>query len=317
MGIDIKTRLPEVRGKYRFDVPLGELSWFNTGGHAEVVFSPADLNDLQSFLQKLDPEIPLFCFGVGSNTLVREGGVKGVVLRLGRAFNYIEIVDKILSNDANSSDDVSSIEIRAGASVLDLNFALFAMENGVGNLEFFSGIPGSIGGALSMNAGAYGNDTASVLVTAQCINREGNIEIFTPEQIGYKYRGRSLSKEWIFIEGIFKGHKDDKSLIAAKIKDIQNKRITTQPIKSKTGGSTFKNPSNTEYKAWQLIDNAECRGLRVGGAHISDLHANFIINDQGGTSQDIEDLIEKVKTKVYQKTGIILEEEIVMIGDKK
>lgn len=290
-------KLPLIKGKYRENVSLAKICWFQVGGNAEVLYVPESLEDLSYFLQARDPKIPLFIFGVGSNILVRDAGISGVVIRLGRAFNYI------YHNNQH---------IIAGAAALDLNVAFYAMENEMGGLEFFSGIPGTIGGALAMNAGAYGMDTASILIEATAINMEGKVKVFSVNEIGYYYRGNKLSNDWIFLEAKFRYHSGKKEKIASMISEIQAKRADTQPIKARTGGSTFKNHS--KYKAWELIDQAGLRGYIMGGAQISEKHCNFLINTGQATSNDIENLMRFMKAEVFEKTGVLLEEEIKIIG---
>ena len=289
--------LPSVKGKYREGADLSKMCWFKTGGLAEVLFIPEDLQDLQNFLRKKPIDIPHIVIGLGSNLLVRDTFVNGVVIRLGRGFNYISHTD--------------NFQIIAGAASVDANVAIYAMEYEIGNLEFLSGIPGSIGGALAMNAGCYGSDIASVLIEAKAINADGETRIFSQSEIGYYYRGKALSSNWLFVEAKFQGEFSDKEKMAAKIKIIQERRACSQPIKSKTGGSTFKNPIG--YKAWELIDKSGCRGLKIGGAQISDQHCNFIINNGNASSNDIESLILEVQAIVFRETGIKLETEIKII----
>ena len=291
--------LPKTRGRYRINADIGKMCWFGVGGNAEVLFIPKDIEDIQHFLENKPKEIPLFVFGVGSNILVRDGGIKGIVMRLGRGFNYVK-----------HNNDV----VTAGAASMDLNVALYTMENGIGGLEFLSGIPGTIGGALAMNAGAYKADILSILIQATAINHKGEIRKFQKDEIGYFYRGKTLSDEWIFLEAEFKGYHDEHEKIKDKIDDIQKQRGDTQPIKSRTGGSTFKNPP--ELKAWELIDKAGCRGMSIGDAKVSEQHCNFLINNGNATASELEELIETVKNRVLEKTGITLEEEIKIIGNK-
>jgi UDP-N-acetylmuramate dehydrogenase len=295
---DIINRLPQVRGKYRQNANLAKMCWFQVGGSIDVLYQPADLEDLSFFMANLPADISYFVFGVGSNMLIRDGGFKGVAIRLGREFNYLNINDR---------------EITAGAAVLDLNFALLCCEAGLKGLEFLSGVPGTIGGALAMNAGAYGREIKDVLLSAKAVGRSGEVRTFAAQEIGYKYRGKALDESWIFVEGLFKGEEGDKQEIKSKIDDIQQQRQSTQPVKTRTGGSTFKNPDH--ISAWKLIDEAGCRGLKIGGAQVSEMHCNFIINNGDATALDLENLIKEIKTRVYAKSNVMLEEEIKIIGD--
>ncbi|WP_039458166.1 UDP-N-acetylmuramate dehydrogenase [Candidatus Jidaibacter acanthamoebae] len=297
----IISELPIVKGKYREQAELAKMCWFGVGGKAEVLFIPEDLQDLELFLKNKPLGLAINIIGVGSNLLVRDGGIGGVVIRLGRGFNYIE----------HNTDCI----ITAGAAVLDLNLALYTREAAITGLEFFSGIPGTVGGALAMNAGAYGNDTASVLIEATAVNlKSGEIKTFKAEEIGYYYRGKHLSNDWIFTEAKFQGNPGEVQRIAGKIDEIQSQRSSTQPIKTKTSGSTFKNPMLGD-KAWQLVDKAGCRGLRIGGAQVSEMHCNFFINMGDATAHDLESLIKEVQSRVLTICGIKLEEEIKIIGE--
>ena len=294
--------LPKIEGKYREKANIGKMCWFQTDGIAEVLFIPKDIDDLKHFLSNRPKDINIYVMGVGSNTLVRDGGIKGLMIRLGAGFNYIH------HNEHNY--------VTVGAACLDLNVANYAAANSIAGLEFFSGIPGSIGGALAMNAGAYENDTASVLVEAKAINIvSGEVKVFQNEEIGYHYRGKNLGDEWIFCEAKFKGKVGEKNDIIKAIAQIQNKRATTQPIKSKTGGSTFKNPPS--HRAWQLIDQCGLRGFKKGDAKFSELHCNFLINHGNASASDIEFLIHLAKEKVKLTSGVELEEEIKIFGNKR
>lgn len=291
--------LPQIKGKYRFNVELGKMCWFGTGGKSSVVFIPNDLEDLVYFMKNIDKDIPIFVFGVGSNLLIRDGGFDGIIIRLGSCMNFIEQI----------SDDI----IKVGSSVLDQNVSNFAMEKSIGGLEFLSGIPGTIGGGLAMNGGAYGNDFNAIVKTVQAITNDGQIIELSNSDMGFKYRQNSISKDTIFLSCELQGYVCEKHQILEKMNQIKTERSNTQPVKGyKTGGSTFKNPPG--YSAWKLIDEAGCRGLRVGGAHVSELHCNFFINDGTATASDIESLIKQVQTKVFNKSGIMLEREIIIIG---
>jgi UDP-N-acetylmuramate dehydrogenase len=296
--IDIQS-LPKVRGRYRSNVKMSKMCWFGVGGDADILFVPADSADLQSFLMQRDHDIPVFVFGVGSNLLVRDGGIRGVVIRLGNGFNYIKHHDHL---------------IKVGAATLDVNVAYYAMEQGIAGLEFLSGIPGTIGGAIKMNAGAYGSDISNLLVTAVAINKCGEVKEFTVEEMNYHYRGNGLSEDWIFTEGNLLGLSGNKLTIQNKVDGIKNSRQITQPIRSKTGGSTFKNPEG--YSAWKLIDEAGCRGMQIGDAKVSEQHCNFFINNGDATAADLENLIKEVQSQVLSKTNILLESEIKIVGEE-
>jgi UDP-N-acetylmuramate dehydrogenase len=290
--------LPKVRGDYRENANLAKFCWFQVGGAAAVLYKPKDIEDLQVFMGNLSKDIPYFVFGVGSNLLIRDSGFEGVAIRLGREFNF--------------AHKMSDTEIRAGAATLDLNLAEFACESEISGLEFFSGIPGTVGGALAMNAGAYGSETKDVLISTRAVNRNGELKEFRIHELGYRYRGKDLSEEWIFVDAKFQGAKGNKAEIAKEISNIQSARSSTQPIRAKTSGSTFKNPEN--MKAWQLIDAAGCRGLTIGGAQVSELHCNFFLNLGNATAEDLLNLITEVKERVYKTSGIMLSEEIKFIG---
>lgn len=285
--------LPEVRGRYRFNADLDKMCWFGVGGRAFVVFFPADIDDLVCFLRRKDPALYVYVMGVGSNLLIPDDGFQGVVIRLGRGFNYIHHSD---------------LFVTAGAAAMDLNVALYAAQHAISGLEFLSGIPGTIGGALAMNAGAYGHDIKSILLEATAVDLHGNIKVFSVDEIGYSYRSKTLNDNWIFTEAKFLGKPGCEEEIFINIKRIQEERLKTQPIKSKTCGSTFKNPQG--FKAWELIKNSGLSGASVGGASISTMHCNFIINTGCATASDIENLIKYVKKTVYENTGIMLEEEV-------
>jgi UDP-N-acetylmuramate dehydrogenase len=290
-------QLPKVQGSYRPNAQLSKTNWFNVGGPAEVLFKPKDAQDLAVFLSQKPKNIPVTILGVGSNLLVRDGGIEGVVIKLGRAFTSIEAKGEC---------------IEAGAGALGYHAAMVAAENGIAGLEFLSGIPGTIGGALAMNAGAYQSDTASVLTAAEVVDENGNIEILKTEQINYVYRGHRLPKKVVFTKGFFKGRAGNKEAILEQIHNISQQRNQTQPIKERTSGSTFKNPSG--HKAWELIDKAGCRGLTFGGAQVSEKHCNFFINTGNATASDIENLGKIVQEKVKESTGVTLEWEIQIIG---
>lgn len=297
-GKALIARLPQVRGRLEADFPLADLTWFRTGGPAEVLFTPADEDDLAEFLKSKPADVPVTVIGVGSNLLVRDGGVPGVVIRLGRGFGELKLLDD------------SRIEV--GAAVPDVKAARFAAEHGIDGLSFLRGIPGSIGGALRMNGGAYGGETKDVLVQARGVNGKGEKLTLSNSQMGYSYRHCSVGADVIFTAAILQGRPGDKQAILAAMEEITAKREATQPVKSRTGGSTFKNPEG--HKSWQLIDAAGLRGFRVGGAHMSELHCNFLINDGNATAADIETLGETVRERVKAHSGIELEWEIKRIG---
>lgn len=287
--------LPSIRGSYRFNSDLSKQCWFQVGGVADLIFKPADAEDLSLFLKEMK-DIPILVLGVGSNILINDQGFKGCIIRLGRSFNYIRHEGNVLT---------------CGASCLDLNVALYTLQHELGGLEFLAGIPGTIGGAIAMNAGAYGTEIADVLISATAVNKNGIIKNFSTAEIGYHYRGRSLSDEWIFIEAKLQTFPKNTNQISQSITQIQNDRQSSQPIRSKTSGSTFRNPPG--YKAWKLIDEAGCRGLQIGGAQVSTMHCNFFINTGTATANDILSLIQEVKERVFKKSGIMLKEEIKII----
>ena len=295
-------RLPPVRGRLTADAPLAPITWFRVGGPAEVMFRPADLQDLTDFLAGKPADVPVTVIGVASNLLVRDGGVPGVVIRLGRAFAEIA---------------VEGTTCHAGAAALDGNVALTCAQAGLGGLEFLSGIPGTIGGALRMNAGAYGSEIKDVLLAASAIDGSGKHIELTPDQLDLSYRHCGASEDWIFLHATLQGHTDTPAAIAARIATIQEKRQATQPVRARTGGSTFANPPPTgavASRAWELIDRAGCRGLRRGGAMVSELHTNFLINLGDATAADLEGLGEEVRRRVFEQSGIRLEWEIKRIG---
>lgn len=291
-------RLPRVRGPYQPNAAIKDLTWFRAGGPAEVLYIPPDADDLALFLKRAPADLPVTVIGVGSNLLVRDGGVEGVVIRLGRG---------LMRTAAESPN-----RMRAGAAVLDVAVAKAALEAGLSGLEFMRGIPGTVGGGLRMNAGAYGREFKDVLIEATALNRAGERVRFTNAQMGFEYRRSAAPADLIFIEALFQGAAGDKAQIEARMNEITDARSSTQPIKSRTGGSTFKNPPGE--KAWQLIDKAGCRGLRRGDAEVSTMHCNFLINHGNATGDEIEALGEEVRAKVKAATGIELEWEIKRIG---
>ncbi len=296
-------QLPQVRGQYRFDAPLSKTNWFGVGGPADVLFKPEDATDLAHFMKHKPADVSITVIGVGSNLIVRDGGIRGVVIRLGRFFNEAKIDD-----DAAVDGSV----IVAGAAMLDLNLARIAASLGCAGLEFMSGIPGTIGGALAMNAGAYGREVKDVLVKAEAVTPGGEVIELRVADMHYSYRHYGGPEGLIFTRAWFTTTPDDPAAIDARIGEIQAKREATQPIRERTGGSTFANPEG--YKAWQLIDAAGCRGLTIGGAQMSELHCNFMINTGNATAADLEALGEEVRRRVKAQSGIELQWEIKRIG---
>ncbi len=294
---DLMDRLPEVRGRLSAHAPLDRITWFRVGGAAEIMFRPADVSDLKEFLALLPPDIERTVIGVGSNILVRDGGVPGVVIRLGRAFSSLSIEGET---------------IRVGAGALDINVALLAEQAGLAGMEFLSGIPGTIGGGLRMNGGAYGAEFKDILVRARAIDGRGTIHEMDPDDMGFAYRKTAVPDDWLFIDAVLQGRADSTSAISARMAEVKASREENQPIRSRTGGSTFANPPGA--KAWELIDQAGCRGLRHGGAMVSEKHCNFLINTGTATAADLEGLGEEVRRRVFDTSGTTLEWEIRRIG---
>jgi UDP-N-acetylmuramate dehydrogenase len=290
-------RLARPRGRLTADAPLGPQTWFATGGPAEVLFRPADVEDLATFLAALPTDVPVTVLGVGSNVIVRDGGIRGVVIRLLRGFTGIT---------------VDGHEVVAGAGAPDLNVALTAREHSLAGLEFLSGIPGTIGGAFPTNAGAYGGELAEVLISAEAVDRAGRIFTVKPAELGLSYRHSDAPTDWIFTSARLRAAPGDQLAIARRISEIDSARADSQP-RSRTGGSTFANPPG--HKAWELIDAAGCRGLKVGGAQVSEKHTNFLINTGAATASDIEKLGEEVRRRVFDKSGVELQWEIRRLGE--
>lgn len=289
--------LPPVRGTYTPDAALKGLVWFRTGGPAEILFRPADEEDLATFLFAKPGDVRVSVIGVGSNLLVRDGGIPGVVVRLPGSFGKI---------------DVEGTRITAGAAALDANVARAAADAGVAGLEFLRGIPGTVGGALRMNAGCYGCEIKDIFVEATALNSSGDKITLTAADMSFVYRKAQVSDDLIFISATFEGRRDDPDAIRARMARLVEERETSQPVKTRTGGSTFKNPPGR--KAWQLIDEAGCRGLMVGQAQVSEKHCNFLINTSGARAADIEALGEEVRARVRAKFGVELEWEIKRVG---
>lgn len=290
-------RLPPVHGKLTENAPISRFTWFRVGGRAEVLFEPADRSDLAAFLAHKPDDVDITVIGVASNLLVRDGGVPGVTIRLGRAFSRIQI---------------SGTRITAGSGAVDITVARAARDAGIGGLEFLSGIPGTIGGAVRMNAGAYGKEIAEVLVEVEAVTGNGSIRHLSKEALSFGYRHCDAPEDWVFTEARLEGVADSVDAIAARMAEIEDAREETQPIRSRTGGSTFKNPPDA--KAWELIDAAGCRGLMRGGAQVSNVHCNFLINTGSATAADLEGLGEEVRRRVKENSGVTLEWEIRRIG---
>ena len=295
---DLKSRLPELRGRLLANQPLGEFTWFRVGGPAQAFFMPEDENDLAYALRNLPAGIPVTVIGAGSNLIVRDGGVGGVVIRLGRGFNAVA---------------VDGERVTAGSAMLDAMVAREAQKAGLAGLAFLSGIPGTIGGALRMNGGAYGGETRDVLIEVRGVDRQGNIRTFSNADMGFSYRHCGVSDDVIFTSATFQGRAGNPDEIAAEMAEIKNKREASQP-RNRTGGSTFKNPPG--LSAWKLVDDAGCRGMKVGQAQVSPLHSNFLISLDGCTAADIEALGETVRERVKAHCGVALEWEIKRIGIK-
>jgi UDP-N-acetylmuramate dehydrogenase len=298
LAADLKARMPDLRGRLMANQPLKELTWFRVGGPAQVLFVPEDEADLAYFLAHLASEIPVTVVGLGSNLIVRDGGVPGVVIRLGRGFGEVKVED--------------GVRIRAGTAVPDVKVSRAAQEAAIAGLAFFRGIPGAVGGALRMNGGAYGRETKDALIEARGVDRQGRVHVLSNADMHYTYRHCGAPDDIIFTQALFEGTRGDPAAIAAEMEKITESREATQPIKSRTGGSTFKNPPG--HKAWQLIDAAGCRGLRIGDAQVSEMHCNFLINLGGASAAEIETLGETVRARVRATSGVELEWEIKRIG---
>ena len=295
---DLKSKLPDLRGRLVANAAMADITWFRAGGPAQVLFTPADEADLAYFLKGIPAELPVFVIGLGSNLLVRDGGVPGVVIRLGRGFGEIKIED--------------GHRLRAGTVVPDVKVARAAADAGIMGLAFYRGIPGSIGGALRMNAGAHGTETKDCLVSARAVDRQGNIHVLSLADMQFTYRHCGIPADWIFTEATYQGRAGDPADIQKQMAEVAEYREANQPIKDRTGGSTFKNPPG--HSAWKLIDAAGMRGFRVGGAMVSQMHCNFLINDKSATGEDIEMLGETVRARVKAKSGVVLEWEIIRLG---
>lgn len=295
---ELKAAMPDLRGRLLANESLAPLTWFRVGGPAQILFTPADENDLAYFLLKLPKEIPVYVVGVGSNLIVRDGGLEGVVIRLPpKGFG-----------DVKADGDA----VRVGTAALDKRVGEIAAAANIGGLEFYFGIPGTIGGALRMNAGANGGETKDVLVETTGISRDGKKRVFNNADMKFVYRNSGVDPSIIFTSALFRGKITEAELIRARMNEVQAHRETAQPIREKTGGSTFKNPPG--HSAWKLIDAAGCRGLKVGGAQVSEMHCNFLINTGDATGHDIETLGETVRARVKDHSGVELQWEIKRIG---
>ena len=291
--------LPSVRGKLTPDAPLAPLVWFKSGGSAGLLFEPADVDDLCAFLEALDPETPVMALGLGSNMIVRDGGVPGVVVRLGKPFAKVERLDET--------------SLRCGGGASGILVSSTARDAGIAGLEFLRSIPGTVGGFVRMNGGAYGRETCEILVECEVVLRSGERRTLTRDDLGYSYRHSELPEQAVVVSATIRGEPGDPSAIQETMDRIAASREESQPLRSRTGGSTFKNPPG--HKAWALIDSAGCRGLRMGDAQVSEKHCNFLLNLGNATSAEIEDLGEEVRRRVMEKTNIQLEWEIQRIGD--
>jgi UDP-N-acetylmuramate dehydrogenase len=302
----LRSACPKLKGELEAGASLAPISWFRTGGAAELLFTPADLDDLKLFLAALKDvapsrDVPILTIGLGSNLLVRDGGVAGVVIRLGEGFM------RVTAEEGH--------RLRAGAGAPDMKVALGAAKFGLSGLSFYRGIPGTVGGALRMNAGAYGGETKDVLIEAKAVDRSGEIVTLSNAEMGFSYRRSAAPEHLIFVDALFQARPGDTETIRAEMQEITGKRSSTQPVNTHTGGSTFKNPQG--HKSWQLIDAAGCRGLRIGDAEVSELHCNFLINHGRATAAEIEALGEEVRRRVKAHAGVELEWEIKRVGVPK
>ena len=296
----IKEIKKKISGQILFDESLSKHSWFNLGGPAKVIFKPKNLNELSIFLKNCKEFNKIKVLGAGSNTLIRDGGFDGVIIKLGKSFSHLSLLGQNM--------------LIAGASALDKNVSNFALENSLSGFEFLSCIPGTIGGGIRMNSGCYGEDISKILISVQVMDLSGKLKVAHSSDIKFSYRGCNLDNSLIFISATFKGKNDSNPNIQKKIINLVERKKKDQPSKIKTCGSTFKNPENN--KAWSLIKDSGCAGMKMGDAHISEKHCNFFVNKGNAKSQDLENLIYQVKNKVLNKTGIKLELELEVIGEK-
>lgn len=292
--------MPRVRGRLTADAPLAPLVWFKSGGSAEWLFEPADVDDLADFMRTLPATVPVMALGLGSNLIVRDGGVPGVTVRLGKSFARVETIDD------------RTLKCGGGASGILVSSS--ARDAGVAGLEFLRGIPGTVGGFVRMNGGAYGREVKDILVECDVVLRSGECATLPLEKLGYSYRHSELPPDCVVVSASFRGVPGERDAIAAEMNRIAEAREASQPLRSKTGGSTFKNPDG--HKAWQLVDEAGCRGLQIGGAQVSEKHTNFLINTGNATSADIEALGEEVRRRVKERSGIDLQWEIQRVGNE-
>ncbi len=295
---DLRAAMRDLRGRLTANASLSDITWFRVGGPAQVLFSPADEADLAHFLKNVPHELPVHVIGLGSNLLVRDGGIPGVVVRLGRGFNEIKLEP--------------GSRLRVGAAVPDVKLARAAAEAGIAGLAFYRGIPGSIGGALRMNAGAHGRETKDCLAGGRAVDPHGAVHELALADFDFSYRHCGVPDGWIFTEAVYQGEPGDPSEILKEMDDVADYREQKQPIKERTGGSTFKNPPGAS--AWKLVDAAGCRGLRVGGAKVSEMHCNFLINDRQASGEDVEALGETVRARVKAASGVTLNWEIIRLG---
>jgi UDP-N-acetylmuramate dehydrogenase len=295
---DLAARMPDLKGRLTANAPMSAITWFRVGGPAQVLFSPTDEADLAYFLSRAPADLPVTVVGLGSNLLVRDGGIPGVVIRLGRGFADAKVEP--------------GHRLRVGTALPDVKASRAAADAGIAGLAFYRGIPGSIGGALRMNGGAHGSETKDVLVEARAVDRQGNIHVLSLADMQMTYRHCGVPSDWIFTEALYEGKPGDQAEILKQMDEVAEYREKNQPIKERTGGSTFKNPPG--HSSWKLIDAAGCRGYRVGGAKVSEMHCNFLINDRDATAEDIETLGETVRARVKASSGITLHWEIIRLG---
>lgn len=297
---DIKNKAPNLKGTLTANAPLGQMSWFRTGGVAQLLFSPADTEDLSLFFKAIGPDFPVLIIGAGSNLLVRDGGVEGAVIQVGKPFSEVVIEE--------------GCRVRAGAAAPDVKVARAAAEAGIAKLSFLRGIPGSIGGAVRMNGGSYGGEVSDVFVSLHGVKRSGEIVELKKEDMGFAYRTCTAPYDIVFTDVLFQGAPGDREKILEEMNVITETRANSQPVNAKTAGSTFKNPPGA--KSWELIESAGCRGLQIGGAQMSEKHCNFMINLGNATATELEDLGEEVRRRVKEKTGIDLQWEVRLIGNR-